>query len=117
MESEFGPDRLLPSGVQLANGDAALNLAPQIREFAREYFGTQSIVWHQHANHALSSQVACLNFLMPLATRPVPLSELVGRALGIAPPEMLPVEDGPGGAAVLCRVRVDRSGRLSLGMA
>jgi hypothetical protein len=84
-ESKFGPDRLLSSGVQLANGHAAL--APQIREFAVEYFGPpRSIVWHQHANHTLSSQVACLNFLMPLATRPVPLSEFVGRALGIAPP-------------------------------
>jgi hypothetical protein len=49
------------------------------------------------AYHALSSQVCCFNFLMTLAEKPVSLGEVVAAALGIAPPEMLPVEKGPDG--------------------
>ena len=43
-----------------------LNLAPSIRDLAPEYFQRPdgAITWHRHANHALSSQVCCLNFLM-----------------------------------------------------
>lgn len=73
------------------------NLAPSIREEAEAYFRDKRITWHRHANHGLSSQVCCLNFLMPLATRPELLSQIVGQALGIEPPEMLPVESGPNG--------------------
>jgi len=71
------------------------NLAPDIRAAAADYFEKYEIAWHQHANHGLSSQVCCLNFLMPLARRPDLLSRLIGRALGIDPPQMRPVEDGP----------------------
>ena len=46
-----------------------LNLAPSIQDAAQDYFNRYRITWHQHANHGLSSQVCCLNFLMPLATR------------------------------------------------
>ncbi len=74
-----------------------LNLAPAIRGQAEDYFKAHKIVWHRHANHGLSSQVCCLNFLMPLAERPAMLARLVGKALGTAPPEMLPVETGPHG--------------------
>ncbi len=74
-----------------------LNLAPEIREAAPAYFHANGILWHQHANHGLSSQVSCLNFLMPLATRPELLARVVGQALGIAPPIMLEVERGPDG--------------------
>ncbi|WP_224407292.1 hypothetical protein [Afifella sp. IM 167] len=85
----------MPSGVQLRRDLARTNLAPCIRTSAVEYFGPpRKISWHTHANHALSSQVACLNFLMPLATRPALLSEVIGRALGISPPKMLEVEKG-----------------------
>ncbi len=35
---------------------------------------------------------------MPLATRPELLSRVIGRTLGIAPPQMLPVEEGPDGS-------------------
>ena len=72
-----------------------LNLAPEIREAAPAYFAANGINWHQHANHALSSQVSCLNFLMPLAVRPGLLARIVGQALDIAPPTMLEVERGP----------------------
>ena len=69
-----------------------LNLAPGIRDKAPAYFAEKGIAWHQHANHGLSSQVCCLNFLMPLAQTPELLARLVGRALGIESPEMLPME-------------------------
>lgn len=72
------------------------NLCSPIREKAAKYFGSE-IAWHTHANHALSSQVCCLNFLMPLAERPDVLATLVAAALKIAPPKMLEVEQGPDG--------------------
>jgi len=73
------------------------NLAPSIRGAAETYFKDRGIVWHRHTSHGLSSQVCCLNFLMPLAEHPGMLSALVARALDIEAPEMLPVEDGPHG--------------------
>jgi hypothetical protein len=85
------------AGYRLAPEQAGLNLAPSIREVAPAYFSRNGITWHTHANHGLSSQVCCLNFLMPLARRPDILGQLVGAALGIADPEMLPVEAGPDG--------------------
>ncbi|BCW87135.1 hypothetical protein sos41_02610 [Alphaproteobacteria bacterium SO-S41] len=86
------------SAYRLAPDAFARNFAPELREMARAYFeGLYGIAWHQHVAHGLSSQAACINFLMPLATRPDWLSRLVGYALEIAPPIMLPVEPGPGG--------------------
>lgn len=75
----------------------AFNLAPAIRAAAPAYFERYGITWHRHRNHGLSSQVCCLNFLMPLAEHPEALSRLVATALGIDAPEMLAVEDGPEG--------------------
>lgn len=73
-----------------------LNLAPEIRDLATAYFGPpRNIAWHRHADHGLSSQIACLNFLMPLSTRPELLGEVIGRALGRRGLRMLPVEGGP----------------------
>ncbi len=74
-----------------------LNLAPAIRDAAPAYFSRHGITWHRHRNHGLSSQICCLNWLMPLAERPAALARLVSAALDIAPPEMLTVEDGPDG--------------------
>lgn len=74
------------------------NLNPSIREAADRHFADNAIAWHQHAAHGLSSQAACLNFLMPLATRPDILARLVQAAVGGDLPEMLPVETGPDGA-------------------
>ena len=73
------------------------NLAPSIRESAETYFREKKIAWHIHASHGLSSQVCCLNFLMPLAMRPDELSRVIASALEIEPPEMLKVESGPNG--------------------
>jgi hypothetical protein len=82
---------------RLPPGDHLLNLADSIRAEADPYFDLYGITRHRHLAHGLSSQACCLNFLMPLARRRNLLAELVGRALDIAPPKMLPVENGPGG--------------------
>lgn len=73
-----------------------LNVLSDVREQVEAYFG-KTISWHTHSNHALSSQVCCLNFLAPLARRPEILSRLIGTALKIEPPEMVEVEEGPSG--------------------
>jgi hypothetical protein len=83
------------SALRLVPASRDLNLAPSVRGDVVEYFKMREIVWHQHANHALSSQVCCLNFLAPLTHDPQRLSRLVGEALAIPAPEMLPVEIGP----------------------
>ncbi|MGG5819349.1 PGN_0703 family putative restriction endonuclease [Falsiroseomonas sp. HW251] len=85
------------SGYRLFPEHRELNLAPSIRREAAAYFAARGITWHRHANHALSSQVSCLNFLMPLATRPKILAKVIGDALGLAAPTMLEVEHGPDG--------------------
>lgn len=84
------------SAYRLLPAFRRLNLAPEIREQAAAYFGPpRNIAWHRHADHGLSSQVACLNFLMPLASRPDLLGEIISRALGRQGLRMLPVEGGP----------------------
>lgn len=85
------------SAYRLAPTNRLSNLNPGIRDIAARYFADNSIAWHQHAAHGLSSQVCCLNFLMPLATRPELLARLVQSALGGDLPEMLEVEKGPDG--------------------
>jgi hypothetical protein len=83
---------------RLAAGRRDLNLSPSLRPLMETYFGPpRNITWHRHADHGLSSQVCCLNFLGPLATQPDLLSRLIGNALGITSPRMLPIEDGPTG--------------------
>jgi hypothetical protein len=83
------------SAYRLAPHRREFNLAPSIREAAPAYFNEKQITWHIHVSHGLSSQVCCLNFLMPLATRPDALSRVIAHALGIEPPEMLEIECGP----------------------
>ncbi|MCC3246027.1 hypothetical protein LG047_11895 [Methylocystis sp. WRRC1] len=70
---------------------AELNLNPSYAAGIRKHFEDAAIQWHRHANHALSSQVCCVNFLAPLAHEPDLLSRVVAQALKIAPPAMLPV--------------------------
>ncbi len=76
-----------------------LNINPAVRDATSAYFAGKKISWHWHANHGLSSQVSCLNFLMPLATRPKLLANVIGGALGLPGTSltMLPVEDAPDG--------------------
>lgn len=85
------------SAYRLSPQHRGFNLAPTIRDAALAYFSANQITWHIHASHGLSSQVCCLNFLMPLATRPGAMSRVIASALGIEPPELLEVERGPDG--------------------
>ena len=82
-------------GYQLAPDRRDLNLAPHIRKIATEYFKLNDIAWHRYANHGLSSQVCCLNFLMPLATQPELLERIIGTALGLDGIEVEEMEKGP----------------------
>lgn len=71
------------------------NLHPLIRGETVTYFQTPSrdcsgrITWHKMRGHLLSSQVACVNFLMPFATRPRDLEALLQR---VFPGEKLRVQ-------------------------
>ncbi|WP_312010578.1 PGN_0703 family putative restriction endonuclease [Bradyrhizobium japonicum] len=96
---ETHPDRSRynNSDYRFAPDAKFLNLAPSIRDIAPRYFEAKKITWHTHANHALSSQVCCLNFLMPLAERPEVLAQLVRTALKSSEVKLLPVEEGPDG--------------------
>jgi hypothetical protein len=86
------------ASYRLKEGQRLFNLASSIRDVASRYFGPPGpIVWHMHANHGLSSQACCLNFLMPLATQPDLLARLIAPALGLTEIVMLPVENGPDG--------------------
>jgi hypothetical protein len=86
------------TAYRLKTAHRKLNLAPHIRDTADAYFGPpRNIAWHTHANHGLSSQVCCLNFLLPLATNPRLLAKVLENILGLAPLKMLQVEVGPSG--------------------
>lgn len=83
--------------VRLQPDHAAENLWAPIQESALASFAVEPVIqWHQHANHGLSSQVCCVNFLMPMADRPDVLARWIGHVLDIDPPEMLPVEQRAG---------------------
>ena len=82
---EGGPDYRLEQ--------RSLNLDPSIRDKAELFFAANpSIQWHTHANHGLSSQVCCVNFLMPLADEKDLLAKWIGHNLGIDPPDMQVIE-------------------------
>jgi len=69
------------------------NLAPAIRDAADRLFAAEpAIQWHQHANHGLSSQVCCVNFLLPFAQRPELLRRWIEHVTGDAVAEVLPIE-------------------------
>lgn len=85
------------SAYRLEPQHRGLNLAPVIQEQASAYFAEKGIAWHLHANHGLSSQVCCLNYLMPLAFDPATLSRIIGRAFRIDPPEILAMEQDAAG--------------------
>lgn len=83
---------------QLLPGQERLNVAPAIRERAEALFAaTPAIQWHQFAGHGLSSQVCCLNFLLPFADQPDLLARWVGAVLGTELPEMLVIEPNRAG--------------------
>lgn len=81
------------SAYRVAPEQFLANLAPSIRDFARRLFGAEpAIQWHQHANHGLSSQVCCVNFLLPFADKPELLGRWIEHVTGDAVAEVLPAE-------------------------
>jgi hypothetical protein len=75
-----------------------LNLAPAIRNAADRLFAAEPpIQWHQHANHGLSSQVCCINFLLPFAEKPELLRRWVEHVTGEEVARMLPIESDRAG--------------------
>lgn len=70
-----------------------LNLAPAIRNAADRLFSAEPVIqWHQHANHVLSSQVCCINFLLPFAEKPELLRRWVDHVTGDQVAAVLPIE-------------------------
>jgi hypothetical protein len=74
------------------------NLFPGIREGSLGYFCSQGIKWHdgqngKPSNHLCDSQVCCLNFLFPFASRPDALAEVL-RPVFPALQKMVPIESG-----------------------
>lgn len=69
------------------------NVAPAYRELAETFFSAKpAIQWHQHANHGLSSQVCCVNFLLPFADKPDLLGRWIEHVTGDRVAEVLPAE-------------------------
>ncbi|HUV16035.1 MAG TPA: hypothetical protein VMW28_05675 [Pelolinea sp.] len=61
---------------------AEQNLMPEIRESALSHFTVNNIKWHdgqnsKPSNHLCSSQVCCVNFMFPLADKPISLAEIL----------------------------------------
>ena len=81
------------ASYRIPPAERLLNLPAEIRDAATRLFGAQpSIQWHQHANHGLSSQMCCVNFLLPFDQHPDLLALWVEHVTGDAVAEMLPVE-------------------------
>ena len=90
----FDGDRLLPDAAYRTKAEHfGLNLNPAYAEPLVEHFAfpANPIQWHQHKNHALSSQVCCVNFLGPLMHRADLLAPVMQSALGIDHLQMVPV--------------------------
>lgn len=86
------------AAYRVAPEHRATNLAPAIRDTAERLFAADPpIQWHQHANHGLSSQVCCVNFLLPFADKPALLSRWIAHVTGDDVAEVLPVERGRAG--------------------
>ena len=90
----FDPADLLDGcGWRLRPEQAGLNLNPVFAADIEAYFagaGGARVEWHRHRNHALSSQVCCLNFLAPLASQPHLLAGMLEAALDVSGVEMRP---------------------------
>jgi hypothetical protein len=66
------------------------NLEPCIREQAIDYFSQNKIEWHRMCHHLLSSQICCVNFLMPFGRSPGALAQLLAPLYGDI--EVMPIE-------------------------
>lgn len=92
--------RELPDEVGFGGADYRLkgnkwrNIAPAYAALAQELFENcePRIESHTHANHALSSQMCCVNFLLPMADRPELLNRWVEHVLGLHDVAVEPIE-------------------------
>jgi hypothetical protein len=75
------------------------NLFAGIRAQATSYFQSRNIAWHLHRANLLSSQICCLNFLMPFATRARALAALLRPVIGDGA-QMIAFDAGPTGDLV-----------------
>ena len=81
------------AAYRVAPEQRPINLAAAIRDTAERLFAADpAIQWHQHANHGLSSQVCCVNFLLPFADKPALLARWIAHVTGDDVAEVLPVE-------------------------
>jgi len=95
----------------------SLNLSPALRDAADRLFSAEpAIQWHQHANHGLSSQVCCLNFLLPFAERPGLLRQWVQHVTGEQVSEILPIENRAGQRWFLTFEWIGETDHLNEGM-
>lgn len=88
---------------------SAYNLLPHVRADALKRFAADHIAWQatidgRPTNHLLSSQVQCVNALMPMSGSPRLAVAAFGEVLPIGEP--LPIEDGS-----LPRLRIHRCHR------
>lgn len=67
------------------------NLFSGIESDAETYMRDNGVQWHDMRAHVLSSQVCCLNFLMPFSRKPKALADLMRPVFG-ADIEVLPIE-------------------------
>lgn len=94
------PDRNGHKGAayRLAPADMRHNLAPAVAPAAFTLFEAEPpIRWHRFASHGLSSQICCVNFLLPFADRPALLGRWIEHVTGDRVAEVLPVEMGRAG--------------------
>jgi hypothetical protein len=87
-----------PRSFCLPLDHAEENLFPEIRKTAIDHFSKHHIKWHDGqkgnpSNHLCDSQVCCVNFLFPLADKPIALA-IVMRSVFPNIERMLPVESG-----------------------
>ena len=81
------------ASYRVAPEERLSNVAPAYREAADALFAAEPVIqWHQHANHGLSSQVCCVNFLLPFADKPELLARWIGHVTGDTVAEVLPAE-------------------------
>ncbi|WP_054006558.1 PGN_0703 family putative restriction endonuclease [Cypionkella psychrotolerans] len=101
--NRFDGDSLLPDVTYRTKPEHFdLNLNPVYASALVEHFALPGnpIQWHQHKNHALSSQVCCVNFLGPLMHRPDPLALVMKTALGFDRLQMVPVSEDRHGTPI-----------------
>lgn len=111
--------------VLLDAGRGIENLQPSIREAAVTFFRDRDIAWWRMqqgddaastggpTRHALSSQVACVNLLLPLREDPVALRALL-RAIDPEVERVLPIRYSQGGRSFESFVELEWTGQPTL---